>query len=504
MSTRPHHSPFLCWLFAWVLALGLTACGSGSGSAEAGGVAVPQTGGAVAGGALAGDTPAGATPPAGTTAGGTAGGASAGGTTAGGAGAVSAALPSSPLASNSVVAGTILPGTLPSVAGTGVGTGTGTDTGAGTGGTGTLSGGSAGSAGLAGGPMIVSSNPTQGAVNVPLSIVGANNTLTPTLVSATFSEAMNPVGLSTPATVFTLHETASGQNVAGRVSLNASSTVATLLPSATLTPNTQYTASVSVVASSATGTPLVSTYAWLFTTGASGAIGQAAIDLGATAAFLALGGTAIDNTSTAEQPTRVNGQLGVYQTSPTVVTGFTDSRPEGSGIILTGGIQTNPATTQVEADFRKAMQEATSRTLNPTRTGISDLALTLVDGVTPGVFPPGLYTSGSAALVLDAGNLTLDAQGNPDAVWLFKADSTFTVGDNRQIILINGARASHVFWLVGSSVTVGDQVVFKGNILAGSSITLGSPALTGTTLEGRAMSASSLNFSHVTLDKPLP
>jgi len=158
----------------------------------------------------------------------------------------------------------------------------------------------------------------------------------------------------------------------------------------------------------------------------------------------------------------------------------------------------------VEADFRKAVAEATNRTLNQTRIGITDLALTQIGTHTPGTFPPGLYTSGSATLMLNAGNLTLDAQGNTDAVWVFKADSSFIVGDTRQVMLINGARANQVFWVVGSSVTVGDGVAFKGNILAGSSITLGTPALSGTALEGRAMSASSLTLNYATLDKPAP
>jgi hypothetical protein len=174
----------------------------------------------------------------------------------------------------------------------------------------------------------------------------------------------------------------------------------------------------------------------------------------------------------------------------------------GTGLILSGGIQTIPAMLTVESDFRKAALEASNRTLNQTRIGIADLALTQVGGGTPGVFPPGLYASGSATLMLKAGNLTLDAQGNPDAVWVFQADSSFIVGDGRQIILANGARANQVFWVVGSSVTVGDLVAFKGNILAGSSVTLGTSALRGTALEGRAMSASSLNLNRATLDKP--
>jgi hypothetical protein len=303
--------------------------------------------------------------------------------------------------------------------------------------------------------------------------------------------------------------------VGGLVSLNASNTVATFVPTNVLQANTRYTATVTTAASSAAGLPLVATYAWVFTTAGAGSVGQAPINMGAATAYVALGGSAIENVSTESQPTLVNGQLGVFQDDTIVVQGFTESTPARWGRILTGGIQTNSALVNVQRDLGLALAEASNRTLQQTRVGATDLALTLVNGVTPGVFPPGLYTSflgapdalgssGSAALLLKQGNITLDAQGNPDAVWVFKAGSTLDVGDARQIILANGARASHVFWVVGSSATVGDQVAFKGTILAGSTITLGTSALTGTQLEGRAVSGTSLNLNYATMDLPTP
>ena len=326
---------------------------------------------------------------------------------------------------------------------------------------------------------------------------------------------MSPASLATPATAFVLKESASGQSVVGQVTLNATRTVATFTPTSALLANTQYTATVASTATSEAGVPLVATYAWIFTTGAAGSLGQAPINMGAAAPYLALGGSAIENVSTDSQPTRVNGQLGVFQADTMVVQGFTESMPAGTGVILTGGIQNNRALVNVQRDLALALAEANNRTLQQTRIGTTDLALTLVNGVTPGVFPPGLYSSflgapdatgssGSAALLLKQGNITLDAQGNPDAVWVFKAGSTLDVGDGRQIILANGARASQVFWVVGSSVTVGDQVKFKGTILAGSSITLGTSLLGGTELEGRAISATSLNLNYATLNPPAP
>jgi hypothetical protein len=423
-------------------------------------------------------------------------------------------LPASPLASNSVLQDTIVPGGVVDGGGsgtTGGGMGSTSDGGASSGSGGSGGGGS----GAPVAPTLLSSNPSNGAINVPLSVVGADNIATATPVSATFSEAMNPASLASPATAFVLKESISGQSVVGQVSLNASNTVATFVPTSALLANTQYIAIVEPAATSAAGLPLVARYAWVFTTGAAGSVGQAPINMGAAAAYVALGGSAIENVSTQSQPTLVNGQLGVFQADAIVVQGFTESTPAFWGRILTGGIQTNNSLVNVQRDLGLALEEASRRTLQQTRIGATDLALTMVNGVTPGVFPPGLYTSflgapdasgssGSAALLLKQGNITLDAQDNPDAVWVFKAGSTLDVGDARQIILANGARASQVFWVVGSSVTVGDQVAFKGNILAGSSITLGTSALTGTRLEGRAVSGTSLNLNYVTMDLPTP
>ena len=437
----PHSRP-VHWVCSFILALSLTACGSGGGS-DGVGTGTEQL------------TDAGLVNPVGGT-----------------------GLPVVPLTPNSVVPGAALPANP--------------------------QGGTTGGSVPVSGPTILSASPSQGALNVPLSIVGVNNTLSPTSITATFSEAMNPATLVSPGTTFTVKSNLSGQSVQGLVSLNANNTVATLAPTSALLANTQYTATITTAATSMGGVPLVSNYAWVFTTGASGSIGQAPIDLGAAAAYAALGGASIESFSTAAQPTQVNGQLGVFQTSTTVVKGFTDSTPAGTGIILTGGIQTTPAMAPVESDFIKAVLLATNRALNQTRIGTTDLALTQVGASMPGTFPPGMYSSGSATLMLNAGNLTLDAEGNPDAVWVFKADSSLIVGNTRQIILTNGARANQVFWVVGSSVTVGDQVAFKGNILAGSSITLGSAALAGTTLEGRAMSVTSLNLYSAILNKPLP
>jgi hypothetical protein len=353
--------------------------------------------------------------------------------------------------------------------------------------------------GTTSGPSVPSASPGNGATQVPVSTVQANNALLPRTISATFSEAMNPASLVSPALALTLKETISGVAVAGHVSLNAANTVATFTPAAPLAPNTQFTAILTTAATTAAGTALSKGYGWSFTTGTQ--IGQSPLNLGTAANFLVLGGTQIANTSTGALPTRVNGQLGIDPGTPSSVTGFTDSTPTGTGLILTGGIQSGPLVTQATTDFLAARNEAATRSSQQVVMGSSELALFTVNGGSPGVYPPGLYTSAST-LTLTSGNMTLDAGGDPEAVWVFKAGSSLTVGDTRQMLLLNGAQASRVFWALGSSALIGDLVNFKGTLLAGSSCTLGTAAASGTRLEGRVLSLAGLDLNYASIHAP--
>jgi hypothetical protein len=91
-----------------------------------------------------------------------------------------------------------------------------------------------------------------------------------------------------------------------------------------------------------------------------------------------------------------------------------------------------------------------------------------------------------------SGDLTLDARGDPNAVFVFQAGSTLTAGSASRVVLIGGAQPCNVFWQVGSSATIGTSSAFAGNILALTSISL----TTGATLDGRALARNGA----VTLD----
>src|SRR5437762_8511374 len=120
------------------------------------------------------------------------------------------------------------------------------------------------------------------------------------------------------------------------------------------------------------------------------------------------------------------------------------------------------------------------------------LLAVLEEGISAGKpSPRGLYTF-TSSLETSSGDLTLDAQGDANAVFIFQMASTLTTTAGRQVILSGGAQAANVFWQVGSSATLGTTSVFEGNILALASSTV----TTGAAVEGRLLARTGA----VTLD----
>jgi parallel beta-helix repeat protein len=211
---------------------------------------------------------------------------------------------------------------------------------------------------------------------------------------------------------------------------------------------------------------------------------QLIVPLGSAAAFAVLAGSTVTNVVSVG--TIVNGDLGV---SPgTAVVGF----PPGSvnGNTYTG---VGSAAGQAKLDLTTAYNDAAGRTLAP---------VTVAGNIGGQTLYPGLYKS-TSSLAISSGELTLDAQGNADAVWIFQIASTLTTTAGRKVILSGGANAANIFWQVGTSATLGTTSVFYGNILADQSITI----TTGATLNGRALArvgAVTLDSNIVTIPPMLP
>jgi hypothetical protein len=308
-------------------------------------------------------------------------------------------------------------------------------------------------------PTVSSTAPIDSAPNVSLSAAA----------NATFSEAMDPSTI-TPTT-FTL--TGPGATpVTGKVSYDVTDQIATFTPASALTTGTTFTATLTTGAKDLAGNALATDFVWSFTTGSTA--GQAPIDLGSASSFAILAQATVTNTGL----TILNGDLGL---SPGVsVTGF----PPG---ILNGTIQIDNAPAVAGIGSLATAYD----------TALAVPAGTPVSGDLGGqTLHPGVYTAASSLAIM-SGNLTLDAQGDPNAVWIFQIGSTLITTDVvGNVILANGAQASNVFWQVGSSATIGVGTTFEGTILANTSITV----TTGATLNGRALAGAVAPSGAVTLD----
>jgi hypothetical protein len=365
-------------------------------------------------------------------------------------------------------------------------------------------------------PTITLVNPTNTEINVVLN----------TAVNATFSEAIDAVTITAPGTFTLAVAGAGGAAVSGNVSYDSVSHIATFTPAANLTATTQYTATITNAAKDLSGNALAAgttANPWSFTTGAS--VGAAAPNLATASPFGAFGGGAgITNQGI---NTVINGDIGTTGAS-TVVTGFHDA---GTGCVYTetgsnmglvnGNIYTPPppptvacptegTTTTAGIAMQAALDAlAAFNNLSPaSRPGGIDPGAGQLGGL---VLAPGIYKAASGSFLITGSDLTLDGKGDANAVWVFQAASSLTVGAPgapRNVILVGGAQAKNVFWQIGSSATInaagGGTMV--GTIIAAAGVTfstVGNAAIT--TLDGRALGLNaSVTVVNTVVNVPAP
>ena len=217
--------------------------------------------------------------------------------------------------------------------------------------------------------------------------------------------------------------------------------------------------------------------------------GQAPVELGSAARFAVLAASELTSIPT----TAIQGDVGLSPAARSKITGLTPVEVVGTLFAADDGGAVAVMLTQAKGDLDTAYNDAAGRTLAPVAVANADLG-----GRT---LAPGLYkSSGTLGLT---GNLTLDAQGDPSAVFIFQVASSLQTAPGSQVILSGGANAANVYWQVGASAALATTTIFKGTILADQSITLA----TGATLDGRALAriaAVTLDASTVTVPRQTP
>ena len=325
-------------------------------------------------------------------------------------------------------------------------------------------------------PKVNTTDPANLATGVPFNKV----------ISAVFSEAMNPAMINTSTFTLTTGTTTIGGTV------NYSGTTATFTPSSNLTSGNTYTATVTTGAKNIAGTPLANDFVWKFSTNST--LGPLAVDLKSVARFGIIAGVGVSNNAGFSEIRNLD--VGISPGVRSSITGFPPAKIINGAMYASDDI----APPGVAAMLTQAKQDLTDAYLFAA--GATTPAPATVSGDQGGkTLAPGIYKS-TSTLLIQSGDLTLDAQGDLNAVWIFQIASDFTTvgGAGGNVILIGGAQAKNVFWQTGSSATLGDGTSFKGNILALTSITMNANA----TAVGRmlARNGSVVMTSTNIIDKP--
>jgi len=335
-------------------------------------------------------------------------------------------------------------------------------------------------------PLLLSTDPADSDIDVPVNQI----------ISASFNEPMDPTTICGPSNLtaacpvasFTVTCTApvSCPTPAGTVSY--SGTTATFTPSSSLQADATY--SVVIAASDLAGNAWVAggtqpPNPWSFTTGAITAVhlGPASVILGATQPYGVLSNTGVTLGGGPLSVTgfRVDGDVGISPAGACVGCDVTTV----TGVIENGTVPASDAMVALTA----AYNDAIGRTANVCTLIGSGILTTnpsaTCGGSADGVFAPGLYWSATSIAIPAGGTITLDAQNDPSAVFIFQSESTInSIGGDTHVVLANQAQAKNVFWVAKSSATIGGTTSdFAGTVIALVAVTVN----TGTQMEGRAL-----------------
>jgi hypothetical protein len=324
-------------------------------------------------------------------------------------------------------------------------------------------------------PFVISTNPEDFDESVAL-----NKTIV-----ARFSEEME---LSTiNANSFVVTRTGVTPDPVGAVNFDPVTNTATFDPQVDLDPNTLYTAVIFPDATDRAGNPLEAPFVWAFRTGIEAAqtTAQPDVPLGdAASRFAILASAGITNIPFS----LITGDVGLTPEAGSNITGFDSplTCPEVVGTIYAVDV-TGPACARDAPQLLLDAKAAALIAFNDARAAARNPAVLILGDLNGRTLYPGLYESAATILLSVNGKLFLDAQGDPNAVFVFRAGTAINMLSGSQVILTKGARASKIYWTAGSAVTLGTDAVMQGSLLAGTAITFDE----GARLEGRAINQGS-------------
>lgn len=291
-------------------------------------------------------------------------------------------------------------------------------------------------------------------------------------VTATFSTTMTSTTIGT--LTFTLKKL-DGTPVSGTVTYDSITSKATFTPVAPLSEITTYTATIATGAKSLAGVALVAPKVWSFRTG------QAPPTLNRAAAFAIMAAASINGSGNS-----IVGNVGVNPGSVNAI-----PQSEITGIKYVGGDQ---PIIDAQSDLLSAFNDAKAKATN---------VVSVVNSGELGgqVWFPGLYKAALDSLAIST-DVTLDAQGNSNAVFIFQTRGSTLIDHGREVKLINGAKAANVYWVVETSATLETGSKFKGNILAATTITVAGSTIEGRMLAGVTDVSGAVTFNSSSISLP--
>jgi hypothetical protein len=320
-------------------------------------------------------------------------------------------------------------------------------------------------------PVVLSTSPEDGATGVALDKI----------ITVSFNQRMNPATITSTSLLLRGPGTTT---VAGTITYLDST--ASFRPSSALAPNTTYTGTVTTLVKDLPGNALQTNYVWSFVTGPTG------VEFNTVARFGVFAATNITNIGFSEVR---NMDVGLSPGLRALIIGFPP------GIVINGGIYAADDLLPTGVAAMLTASRADLATAYLSAESASSPASVILTGDQGGrTLTPGIYKS-TTALTVQAGNLTLNARGDANAVWIFQiADNlTTSAGTGGNIILTGGAQAKNVYWQTGGSATIGAGTSFNGNILALNSIALNS----GATVVGRLLARTgSISMNTNIINKP--
>jgi hypothetical protein len=235
--------------------------------------------------------------------------------------------------------------------------------------------------------------------------------------------------------------------------------------------------------------------------GGANSTDQDSVPLGASAPFAILASVQITNIPTSS----ITGDVGLTPDAASNISGFSrpGSCPEVTGAVY-GVDATGPACVTVDPEALADAKMDAAVAFKNARAAARGTPVSLSGDLNGLTLYPGLYESGTSLELSPGGLLYLDAEGDDDAVFILRSETSITTESTSEVVLTNGAQASNIFWTAGSAITLGTDSIMKGTLLARTSIAL----LTGAHLEGRALNhgpaAAAITLDASTIVIPSP